>query len=124
MKRVKISTGSTEQFFRRGRKIAKLADRRKSIPESFSISFEDPADMLALLTPKRVEVLDFLLENPASITQLAHAVKRDRSAVKRDIDALASAGLVRLRDAILPGHGRQKIVQAEAKRITLTATIG
>ena len=38
-------------FLGRARKLARLADAGKPIPESFVISFEDPADMLAVLTP-------------------------------------------------------------------------
>jgi hypothetical protein len=40
-----------DDFLGRARKLARLADAGKPIPESFVISFEDPADMRAVLTP-------------------------------------------------------------------------
>ena len=43
-----------DDFLGRARKLARLADAGKPIPESFVISFEDPADMLAVLTPARL----------------------------------------------------------------------
>ena len=44
---VKVET--VEEFFERGRKIARLADQQLPIPPSHVISFEDPDDMLEWL---------------------------------------------------------------------------
>ncbi|USS45128.1 hypothetical protein NFI99_26425 [Burkholderia glumae] len=48
---------------------------------------------------------------PPSITSVAARLRRDRSAVKRDIDALLAAGLVSVETAGNPGHGTQKVVR-------------
>lgn len=123
MKRVDLKIEPTERFFARGKEIAALADRGRAIPEQHLVSFEDPADMLTLLTPKRIEVLKMVKREPGSITSIADRVKRDRSGVKRDVDALQAAGIVRIREEILPGHGRQKIVESVARTMTLTAVL-
>ena len=43
-----------DDFLGRTRKLARLADAGKPVPESFVISFEDPADMRAVLTPTQL----------------------------------------------------------------------
>jgi predicted transcriptional regulator len=61
---------------------------------------------------------------PGSITEIAQRLHRDRSAVKRDVDELARAGLVTVTEKPLPGHGRMKEVRATARRFRLMAEIG
>ncbi|MBA5688355.1 hypothetical protein [Rugamonas apoptosis] len=54
---VKVET--VEEFFERGRKIARLADQQLPIPATNVISFEDPADLLkwlATLSPRPAPV--------------------------------------------------------------------
>ena len=53
-----------DDFLGRARKLARLADAGKPIPESFVISFEDPADMLAVLTPARLALFRAIKKNP------------------------------------------------------------
>ena len=58
---------------------------------------------------------------PGSITDIAGRLKRDRSAVNRDIDDLQKAGLVSVAKKASPGHGRLKEVCAVADKVVLTA---
>ena len=74
MKNVTLKAGNEQDFFRRGKVLARLADAGRPMPKERTVSFEDPADMLRLLTASRLQ--------------------RDRSAVKRDVDQFAQVGLV------------------------------
>ena len=111
MKKLILKTGTEQDFFKRGREIAKAADLGQPIPEESIISFEDPADVTAIK------------ECPGSITQISTRLRRDRSAVKRDIDELERAGLLLVSTKTLPGHGRMKEVRAAASQFNLQAVI-
>lgn len=110
-------------FFERGKRIARLADAGELVEEEKTISFEDPADLLQVLTSARLAVLRTVLEKPYSITELAECLHRDRSAVKRDVALLAEAGLVIVEEKPLPGHGRKKEVRPVAETLRLEAVL-
>ncbi|RFP09231.1 MarR family transcriptional regulator [Duganella sp. BJB488] len=118
-----IKTGDEAEFFSRGRKIAQLADQKRPLPTESVISFEDPADVLKLLTVARLALFRAIKEKPGSISAISERLHRDRSAVKRDVDQLAKVGLVRVELCILPGHGRMKEVSVAAQRFKLEALL-
>ena len=103
--------------------MAKLADRGEALPDERIVSFEDPADVMKLITTARLALFRAVKEMPGSITQISERLHRDRSAVKRDVDELARAGLVTIADKVLPGHGRMKEVRATASRFSLQAEV-
>ena len=123
MTKLTIKTGTEEDFFKRGRLLAKAADRGEPLPDERTISFEDPADMMKLITAARLALFRAVKEMPGSITQISERLHRDRSAVKRDVDELERAGLVTIADKVLPGHGRMKEVRATANRFCLQAEV-
>ena len=123
MTKLTIKTGTEEDFFARGRRLAKAADRGEPIPAERIISFEDPADVMKLITVTRLALFRAVKEAPGSITDIATRLHRDRSAVKRDLDELEQVGLVTIVEKILPGHGRMKEVRATATRFQLTAEV-
>ena len=123
MTKLTIKTGTEEDFFARGRRLAKAADRGESIPAERIISFEDPADVMKLITVTRLALFRAVKEAPGSITEIAARLHRDRSAVKRDLDELEQVGLVTIVEKILPGHGRMKEVRATATRFQLMAEV-
>lgn len=123
MTKLTIKTGTEEDFFRRGRQLAQAADHGEQLPVEHIISFEDPADVMKLITAARLALFRAVKEMPGSITQISQRLHRDRSAVKRDIDALERAGLVIVADKLLPGHGRMKEVRATANRFSLQAEV-
>lgn len=49
MKAFIIKRGTEEDFFKRGRRIAQLADAGKPIPKQTIILFEDPKDLARIL---------------------------------------------------------------------------
>ncbi|MBK7001082.1 MAG: HTH domain-containing protein [Rhodoferax sp.] len=123
MTKLTIKTGTEDDFFRRGRQLAQAADHGEQLPVERIISFEDPADVMRLITAARLALFRAVKEMPGSITQISERLHRDRSAVKRDIDALERAGLVIIADKVLPGHGRMKEVRATANRFSLQAEV-
>lgn len=123
MSKLTIKTGTEEDSFKRGRRLAKAADLGERLPEERILSFEDPADVMKLITATRLALFRTMKETPGSITEIAYRLHRDRSAVKRDIDELARAGLVTVAEKVLPGHGRMKEVRAAASRFSLQAEI-
>lgn len=123
MKQLIVKTAAEADFFQRGRELARLADRNESLPEECVISFEDPTEMLELLTAARLTLLRAIKEQPSSITQLAQRLHRARGAVKRDVDKLASYGLVAVESIVLPGQGRMKEIHPRAGRLRLEASI-
>lgn len=123
MKNIILKAGTEQDFFRRGKTLARLADAGKLLPQERTVSFEDPAELLRLLTVSRLDVFRSVKDAPGSITVIAGRLHRDRSAVKRDVDQLAQAGLVTIETKILPGHGHMKEVRAAATRFRLEATV-
>ena len=123
MKNVTLKAGNEQDFFRRGKVLARLADAGQPMPEERTVSFEDPADLLRLLTASRLEVFRSVKSEPGSITVIAGRLQRDRSAVKRDVDQLAQVGLVTIETKPLPGHGHMKEIRAAAGIFRLEATV-
>lgn len=123
MTKLTIKTGTETDFFTRGRRLARTADQGALLPAERIISFEDPAEMMKLITSARLALFRTVKEMPGSITEIAQRLHRDRSAVKRDVDELERAGLVAITDKALPGHGRMKEVRATAKRFSLQAEV-
>ena len=123
MKNVTLKAGNEQDFFRRGKVLARLADAGQPIPEERTVSFEHPADLLRLLTASRLDVFRSVKGEPGSITVIAGRLHRDRSAVKRDVDQLAQVGLVTIETKTLPGHGLMKEIRAAAGVFRLEAMV-
>ena len=123
MTKLIIKTGTEDDFFKRGRKLAKAADRGERLPNERILSFEDPAEITKLITVARLTLFRTVKEMPGSITEISERLHRDRSAVKRDVDELERAGLVTIAEKVLPGHGRMKEVRATAMRFSLQAEV-
>lgn len=87
------------------------------------MTFEDPADLVRVLSAERVRVIRAVREKPAPVSELATRLRRDRKAVKRDVTLLESFGLVNAREEINPGHGRKKVIEPRAAKYRLVATI-
>jgi predicted transcriptional regulator len=123
MRSVIVNTGTTEEYFARVRETAKQFDRGEMPKPEFTLTFEDPGDMFAVMSPARLELFRAAKSDPSSITAIANRLHRDRSTVKKDVDILVSAGLLNIEEVPLPGHGRQKYVRATADRIQLQAVV-
>jgi predicted transcriptional regulator len=120
---LKMSAGTVEAFFERSLNRARKLDRGERLPTEMRLTFEDPADLLRVLTTQRVRVLDAVRKKPAPVSELALVLKRDRTAVKRDIRILTAFGLVKAHEETNPGHGRRKIIEPLASKCELVTTI-
>jgi predicted transcriptional regulator len=123
MPRTEIRVERAEAFFARGRKLARLMDHGRRIPPSRVVAFDDIESLLQVLTAKRVLLLRQVRSTPGCITDLARKLKRDRSAVTRDVQALERVGVLRVTEKPLPGHGKQKWIAPIARDIHLTAQL-
>lgn len=121
--KVTVRTGSSDEFFRRVRGRAEKLDRGESLPAEITISFEDPMELLNILTSERVRLLGCAKTRSLPISDLAVSLKRDVRAVSRDVAVLERAGLLRTSYRPNPGHGRLKIVEALARGYRLTANL-
>jgi predicted transcriptional regulator len=121
--RVTLSSGSVESFIGRSLNRARKLDRGEELPPEITMTFEDPADLVRVLSAERVRVIHAVREKPAAVSELAATLRRDRKAVKRDVTLLESFGLVTARDEVNPGHGRRRIIEPRATKYQLVATI-
>ena len=121
--KVTITTGSVDEFFGRMRSRAATIDRGESLPVEVTITFEDPLEMLTVLTFERVRLLRKAKAGALPISELASGLNRDVRAVSRDVVRLEKAGLLRTRFRTNPGHGRCKIVEPLAREYNLTASL-
>jgi predicted transcriptional regulator len=116
-----IHTDGFEGFSERSLERAKKMDRGERIEPSFGITFESPMQMFEVLTAARVRMVEVARTKPYSVTGLAKKLKRDPKSVRRDVQKLEQAGVLRTRQAINPGHGRVKIVEPVAQSFELRA---
>jgi predicted transcriptional regulator len=121
--KVTIATGTAEGFFNRVRSHAAKLDRGEIIPAEITITFEDPLELLNVLTAERVRLLRWTKAGSQPIAELASGLKRDVRAVSRDVLRLEKVGLLRTSYRVNPGHGRYKVVEPVAMEYNLTASL-
>jgi predicted transcriptional regulator len=71
MTKLTINTAPEQDFFQRGRRLARSADRGGKLPDERIVSFEDPADMMQLVTAARLAVFRAVRDRPGSITEIS-----------------------------------------------------
>lgn len=119
-----ITTGTERDFFERGKEFARKLDRGARVEPECIVSFEDPQELLELVTTARMNLFKAVKEEPGSIAEIARRLHRDRSAVKRDVDKLTEAGLLHVEVKPFSGHGRMKVITATADKFKLMAQVG
>ena len=124
IKTVKLETGTVDEFFERSKVRAEKLDRGLKLAAEIRVTFEDPADLLKVLSAERLRVLWTIRKRlKPTISSLAITLKRDRKAVSRDVKLLEALGLLRTRSEANPGHGVKTVVEPLAKKYHLTATV-
>lgn len=122
-RRVTVASGTVAAFIEGSLERARKLDRGEGLPSEITMTFEDPADLLRVLSVQRVRVLHAVRTRPEAVSELAGTLRRDRKSVRRDVSLLESFGLVETRDEPNPGHGRRRVVEPRAARYRLVATI-
>lgn len=116
---MQIKIESTEEFFKRGKSIGSQADQNALVAESKIISFENAEDLASVVSPAKINLFRSVRSAPGSITEISTRLKRDRSAVKRDVDVLCAYGLLDVRSIKNAGHGLKKEVVATEANILM-----
>lgn len=122
-KTISLEVKSKKDFFTRGKAIAKIADEMKNLTPEKTIWFEDVKEFNKFITENKMKLLAQIRENPSSITELAHKINRNRSAVTRDVNELEKYKLVKTELINNDGHGKIRIVRPIAKQIVLQIKI-
>ena len=123
MSKVMIRTGDAKDFFARAKAAARKADRGERQERTMTLSFEDPAQMFAALSKTRRQLLQEVMTESKSISQLVEILQRNRRAVTRDVGKLEELGLLITKLQMNPGHGIQTWVQSVAPQIELVARL-
>jgi predicted transcriptional regulator len=100
MNTVVINIADENEFFRRGRELAQLADIQNEIPAGRIISFEDPAELLKLLAEPYLTLFRAIKERPDSVAALAERLGRDVDLVKHDVGELEKVGIVHMESQV------------------------
>lgn len=84
------------------------------------INFQNPSDLRALLTDRRVELLrSIMAERPDSIRQLADRIDRDVKTVHDDLQVLAEYDIVHFEQA---GRAKRAFVPYDSIEVSLEIT--
>jgi predicted transcriptional regulator len=121
--KVRVTNDGVKGFFGRARKHARTLDGGGTLLPELTISFENANDILSILSPQRIRVLEFAKKGPKPVASLASGLNRDLRAVSRDVEILEEFGLLRTRYEVNPGHGRRRIVEPCAAKYQLVATV-
>ena len=118
-----VTVESFDEMVERKLERARKLDRLEHVLAERRITFETPEDMASFLTANRVSLLKAAIQKPRSVTELAEALQRNRTAVSRDVRALKEKGMLKLAKQPNPGHGQIQVVHAAAKHFNLRADI-
>lgn len=93
--RIHIGTESPERGFERFIRIWQRAEHDEAVETEVHLNFEDLSMLLAVMTPRRLELLKALRQQgPMSVRGLSAALFRNYKNVHADIRALERVGLV------------------------------
>jgi len=121
--KVRVTNDGVKGFFVRAREHARRLDRGETLPPEMTVSFENANDILSILSPQRIRVLEFAKKGPKPVAGLASGLNRDLRAVSRDVELLERFGLLRSRYETNPGHGKRRIVEPRAAKYQLVAMV-
>lgn len=119
----RVTSDGASGFFTRAREHARKLDRKEPLAAEVTITFENAADLVKVLSEQRVRLLRETKKRPMAVSDLAAQLERDRRAVDRDVEVLESFGLVATHYETNPGHGRRKVVEPRAASFQLVANI-
>ena len=118
-----IGVANFEEMLERSLDRAEKRTRGERVVPERRIMFEHPEDMIALMTPHRIRLYREVKDRALSVTDLAKALDRNRSAVSRDVKVLWERRLVKLTRMVNPGHGVVTLVSARSKHVELRARL-
>ena len=91
---VRVHIGTPEDMGRRFADAWHRAERGEAVDET-NVTFRDLEALLAVLTPKRLQLLRFVRRHDVpNIKALADALRRNYKNVHKDVEELAKLGLI------------------------------
>ncbi|MBU0989874.1 MAG: MarR family transcriptional regulator [Proteobacteria bacterium] len=124
MTTVSIRTGNVEGFFARARNAALRADRSEDFEDKMTISFEDPDQMLLLLSGGRRRIMLEVMKRPQTVQDLSKLLNRNRSTIVKEIRYLEQKGLLSRKRTQARENGSEVFMEAVAPKIELVAMLG
>ena len=124
MTKVIVRTDDVASFVSRARDAARRADQRAAFERKITLTFEDPQRMFTALSEARRRLMREILHEPRTISELSRRLRRNRSAITKDVGLLEEMGLIVSQRQANPGHGIQKAVRSVAPKIEMVATLG
>jgi len=124
MTTVSIRTGNVDEFFARARKAAVKADSGDDFEDKVTISFENPDDMLLLLTGGRRRIMLEVMKRPQTVQELANILNRKRATIAKEIRFLEQKGLLSRKKTQAKENGSEVFVEAVAPKIELVSMLG
>ena len=106
-----IGTATADEFFKRGREMAKALDAGRPVASALRITFERPEDLARFLSPKRLELFRAVRERAGTIGDFSLRLTRSRGSLSKDLRLLEAAGLVTMTKVENPRHGRMKLIE-------------
>src|ERR1017187_8432283 len=96
---VRVTNDGLKGFFGRAREHARKLDRGEKLAAEMTISFENPSDIMRILSPQRIRVLEFAKKRrgATAVSALARGLKSDTRARRSDAKLLEQFGLLRTR---------------------------
>ncbi len=124
MKTVLVRTDSVDSFFARARNAAQKADSGDSFSEKMTITFEDPQQMVMVMSVSRRRIMTEVMKKPQTIRDLVHNLNRNRSTIVRDVRFLEEKGLLICQKLSTECNSREQTIRPVAPRIELVAMLG
>ena len=111
-KKFKIKIQSLEGFKDDFSRAWKAAERGKEWEPGYDLvlSFQDASSLSRVFSPERIRIIQTVRDrNPNSIRELARLLKRAQPNVQKDVQDLASLGVLELKKAKSKGQKQQSL---------------
>ena len=69
--KIRVTNGGVKGFFERSREHARRLDRGESLAPEVTVSFENANDIVSVLSPQRIRVLELAKKGPKPVAILA-----------------------------------------------------
>jgi predicted transcriptional regulator len=121
---IMIGLGSVEDFFATAKEIAHKLDKKEMVEPAHIVTFADPSDLIKFLSPKKMEVINFIKTHPQkTIKEISHLLQRNRSSISKDINSMIDAGIVKINVVKDPEQGFIKKIGLFYDKIVLQAAL-
>lgn len=115
--------GSLGAFFDAARIVARAIDAGEAFGGERVLRMGALEDVAKALTPQRLRIVKSISNHPKTMSHLVTRLRRERSAIMRDLKILKSYGLLEVTEVANPGHGKMLEVRKMADRIAVEVVL-